>query len=398
MTDQKTPAEDPEIIEGVAVEKTGAASSSAAGAGKRRASDGTGAARKAAGKKAAGKKVAGAPDPESSGPESSEAGSPGPAEPADNSTAANPRRPAGGISLPGLIAVAAMLVAGAGLGVQEWRAAARFTAVQADVAALAARLEVAEAGAGAARQEASRLSGQMSDRLAGLEAAMPDDPQAVISELAAVQTDLARRLDALESEPASGANVTASSAMVLAQSGLTVASAMLADSLAGGDPARWLDVLAELRDAGLPLDGLAALRGALSPPPPSPSQLLAEAEAMLPLFRATARRRAGGWWSSTADRLAGFVTLRRQAEGDEPAEPDSASPLAIFAAAIGRGQLAAALDESARLASTLPDHAAEINAWRIAAGRRLAADEALAAFSAAMAALLAQPGTAGKAE
>jgi hypothetical protein len=111
---------------------------------------------------------------------------------------------------------------------------------------------------------------------------------------------------------------------------------------------------------------------------------------------------AADWWSSTTDTLAGFITLRRQDQVDDPAVPDTSSPLAGFESAIARGKLDQALQAAADLAIALPDQSTEITVWRVAAEQRLRADEALAAFSAQMvarlAARLAALGSAGKAE
>lgn len=234
---------------------------------------------------------------------------------------------------------------------------------------------------------------------------MPDDPQAVIGDLAAAQGNLAaaqgdllRRLEALEVAPAPLAGMAASSDIMLTHAGLTVASAMLADSLIGADAGRWLPVLDDLRAAGLDPGSLASLRAALSPPPPSTSQLLAEASAMLPALRDAGRDSAADWWSSTTDTLAGFITLRRQDQVDDPAVPDTSSPLAGFESAIARGKLDQALQAVADLAIALPDQSTEITVWRVAAEQRLRADDALAAFSAQMVARLAALGSAGKAE
>ena len=377
MTDRKTPTEEPGVIEGVAVEKQPAGR-------KRRAS---------------GKQQASSAGGGTAGTGTGNAG----AHARDD----RPGRPGrAGMSVATLMAMAAILIAGAGLAVQEWRAIARVEALQGEIAALTAQLTTAEEIAGTAQDEAARLSGRMAERLAALEAAIPDDPQTAISDLAGAQDDLAQRLDALESTSASAsASATSSAAgdasateMALAQSALTVASAMLADSLAGGDAGRWLPVLDELEAAGLDLGDLAALRAALSPPPPSTPQLLATAKGMMPSLREAARDTRSGWWSSTADTLAGFVTLRRQDEAGDAVSADSGSPLAGFKDAIAAGHLAAALAASENLAAALPDHAGRINSWRIAATRRLAADDALAGFSAAIAARLARHGAGGKGE
>lgn len=372
MTDSKTPEEDPDIIEGVAVEKQAATRK-----------------RPSSAKKGGARTPGGASEKGRSGT--------GPSGP-DQQTDHDQARPArGGLSMPVLMSMAAVLTAGAGLMVQEWRAMSRAEALQTEMAALATRLAVAERSAKAAEDEAARLSGQMADRLAGLEAAIPDDPQTAISDLVAAQGELTRRLEGLESAPASATGVATGSEMVLARSALTVASAMLADSLSGGDAGRWLPVLEELQSAGLDLDNLGLLRAALSSPPPSTSQLLAKAAAMMPMLREAGRDTAGGWWSSTADRLAGFVTLRRQDEPDDRMATDGGSPIAGFEAATASGRLQAALEASEALGGALPEHAADINLWRIAAERRLAADAALAGLIADMAARLAQPGSSGKA-
>ena len=373
MTDRKTPTEEPGVIEGVAVEKQPA--------GRKRRASGKQQASSAGGGTAGtgtGNADAHARD--------DRPGRPGPA----------------GMCVATLMAMAAILIAGAGLAVQEWRATARVEALQGEIAALTAQLTTAEEIAGTAQDEAARLSGRMAERLAALEAAIPDDPQTAISDLAGAQDDLAQRLDALESASASATSSAAGDAsateMALAQSALTVASAMLADSLAGGDAGRWLPVLDELEAAGLDLGDLAALRAALSPPPPSTPQLLATAKGMMPSLREAARDTRSGWWSSTADTLAGFVTLRRQDGTGDAVSADSGSPLAGFKDAIAAGHLAAALAASENLAAALPDRAGWINSWRIAATRRLAADDALAGFSAAIAARLARHGAGGKGE
>lgn len=373
MTDRKTPAEEPDVIEGVAVEKQPA--------GRRRGASGK---RQAAG---AGGGTAGT----GTGNADTHAPDDRPGKPGRT-----------GMSMTTLMAMAAILIAGAGLAVQEWRATTRTEALQGEIAALTAQLTTAEEIAGTAQNEAARLSDRMAERLAALEAAIPDDPQTAISTLAGAQDDLARRLEALESASASATSSAAGEAsatdMALAQSALTVASAMLADSLVGGDAGRWLPVLDELKAAGLDLGDLAALRAALIPPPPSTSQLLATAKGMMPSLREAARDTKSGWWSSAADRLAGFVTLRRQDETGDAVSADSGSPLAGFDDAIAAGHLAAALAASENLAAALPDHAGGINSWRISATRRLAADDALAGVSAAIAARLARPGTGGKGE
>ena len=304
----------------------------------------------------------------------------------------------GGMSIASLMAMAAILVAGAGLLVQEWRALSRAETLQSEIAVLDDALQTAQTNAKAAQDEAMRLSAEMATRLAALEAAMPDDPQAVFGEFAATQEALIQRLEALEAVPVPAADVAVGSGMALAQSGLTVASAMLADNLSGGDAGRWLPVLVDLQAAGLDLDNLDSLRAALSPPPPSSAQLLAEASMMMSSLRAAAGDGIGGWWSSTADRLAGFVTLRRQGETDDQPVIDNDSPLAGFEVAVARGTLQAALRESDGLAAVFPDHASAINVWRSAVIRRLAADDAVAGFSADMAARLALAAASGKAE
>lgn len=123
---------------------------------------------------------------------------------------------------------------------------------------------------------------------------------------------------------------------------------------------------------------------------------------MLPALRDAGRDSAADWWSSTTDTLAGFITLRRQDQVDDPAVPDTSSPLAGFESAIARGKLDQALQAVADLAIALPDQSTEITVWRVAAEQRLRADDALAAFSAQMvarlAARLAALGSAGKAE
>ena len=389
MTDRKTPAEDPEIIEGVAVEKQDSATGSdttGSGARSRRQS--------------ARKKTGGTSDRKA-----------GSKDQAQQKTGEDPRRAGGGMALFGLLAATAILMAAGGVLFQEWRAAARQDVLATELGQLAARVEMAEAGAGDARDEAARLAGDLAARLTALESALPDNPGAALGgladaqadlaaaqvDLAAAQGDLATRLARLESAPAARRDAAASPDLTLALSGLTVASAMLADSLAGADAGRWLPVLDDLGAAGLPLDGLASLRAALSPAPPSASRVLAAASDLVPMLRETARDQAGGWWTSTTDMLAGFVTLRRRDQAGAEPGPDAVSPLASFEDAVARRQIRAAFEASAALADLLPEREADIAAWRAAAERRLAADEALAAFSAEMAAFLAGLGDGGRA-
>ena len=380
MTDRKTPAEDSDIIEGVAVDKTGASS----GTGRKRRSSGKAPSEKQASRTRGADKAGG-----SGG---------GASEPGQQTDSPAARARGGGRSMAALMAAAAILIAGAGVAIQEWRTMARVQAFHAEIAALEGRLEVAETAARSAEDEAARLSGQISGRLAALEAAMPDDPKVALNDLAAVQDDFGQRLQRLETAPAPAAGGVDGSQMALAQSALTVASAMLADSLAGGDAGRWLPVLEELNAAGLDLDNLESFQAALSPPPPSTSQLLASATAMMPTLRDSVRDRSGGWWSSTADTLAGFVTLRRQDQSDTPPSADGGTPLASFADAIAGGRLEDALAASAELAAAMPDQAVGLNGWRISAERRLAADAALARFSADMAARLTASGAVERAE
>jgi len=374
--DSKSPSEEPEVIEGVAIERGEAAADASSGG------------------------------------------------PADRNGDGEQHRPgwlgAGwqgfgrALSWPLAVSIGAVLVALTGVMVQEWRATSRLEVLRAEVALLASRLDAAESAAIAAQEDSARNDAVLSDRLAGLETAMPDDRAGEIGALTASQGALEQRVLALESDADAESDAPGGAAMqtgsVLAQSGLTVANAMIADSLAGADAARWLPVLDELRAAGLPLGEIGALRRALSPPPPSTSQLLAEASALVPSLRASMRAGSGDWWSATTDMLAGFVTLRRKDDVQTDPVPGPDAPVEAFESGIQRGQLGAALAASGPLADALADVSGdglaeanpdpvlkELASWRIAAERRLAADEALAGFTAAMAALLARTGTAGKA-
>ena len=126
MTSRKPPAEDQDIIEGVAVEKQDGAKASGRGGPRRRA------ARKGA--------PEAKPKPESS-PESGSAEATGGAAPRGRNDA---RAPAATSRMPVAVAGLALVVAGAAFGLQQWQADTVESGLRAEIDDLTARLAAAE--------------------------------------------------------------------------------------------------------------------------------------------------------------------------------------------------------------------------------------------------------------
>ena len=362
MTSRKPPAEDQDIIEGVAVEKQDGAKASGRAGPRRRA------ARK------------GAPEakpetkPESS-PESGSAEATGAAAPRGRNDA---RAPAATSRMPVVVAGLALVVAGAAFGLQQWQAGTVESGLRAEIDDLSARLAAAEAS--------------LREEIGGIVSGMPADLKQDLGELAARVTDLESGLSDVETSRAAPAAI-GDPALVLAQSGMSVAAAMIADSLAGADPSRWLPVLSELRAAGLAVGDIEALRIAMSPLPPSRERLVGEAIAMIAEMRGVAGDgEDGGWWSAATGRLSGFVTLRRKEDVSTPQEAtQDNAPLAAFERALAAGRLADAIDAGSQIETDMP----ALATWIAAAERRAALDDMLARFGAEMAARLARAGKAG---
>ena len=359
MTARKPPAEDSDIIEGVAVEKPDGGKSSAGGTRRRSA------------KKAAAK------EPPSSAPENGGAAKPAPG-------AGDPAR------MPLIVASLAVVLALVGLGLQLWRSGTAETALRTEINGLVARLAAAEADAAAARSEATVLKADIAE----LAASLPPDLSNRIVGLATRQDALESGLAAVESAGPAPLGTGGDASLVLAQSGMNIATAMISDSLSGRDPSRWLATLSELRAAGLVVGDLDALRAVMSPVPATHDALVAEARGLIGSLRSNVAK--GGndsWWTAATGRLSDFVTLRRK--GESAAQDGAAAantPILTFERAVTSGRLVDAFEASAALGSRL----AALGTWQAEVRRRLALDDALAAFSADMAARLARA-NAGKA-
>jgi len=350
----KTPRnDDPDIIEGVAVEKT----APSAGRGRRGTKAGT-SRRKAAAETDA------------------TAGGPSQAPPGDRSGSV----PSHGTPL--LISALALLLVMALGGYQLWTAESRDAALRAETAAIAGQLE-------AARDELARLreggdamrAGQvgLAKRMDGMEAGLPDDPSAA---LAALSTRLEQLEAADEMPPRSGASdvMVIAPETGLAHAAMAALAAMTAADAGGGEPAQWLPVLSRVSDAGLDLGDLGR-RGMLSRSrPPSSAVLLAD---VVPLAEMMKMNETGaqdaGWWDSATGRLGDFIQLRRSDAG-APTDPNMADgdPLSQVQRAAATGGLRAALEASSAITSP-PERLRE---WQRAVTRRLELDGLLSELSA----------------
>ena len=372
MTSRKPPAEDQDIIEGVAVEKHDGANESGRGGPRRRA------ARK------------GAPQAKSetkpgSSPESAYAEATDGAATRGRNDA---RAPAATSRMLAVVAGLALVVAGAVFGLQQWHAGTVESSLRAEIDDLSARLAAAEQ----ALTDAAAVEALLREEIGGIVSGMPVDLKQDLGALAARVTDLESGLSDIETSRAAPAAI-GNPALVLAQSGMSVAAAMIADNLAGADPSRWLLVLSELRAAGLAIGDIEALRITMSPLPPSRERLVGEAIAMIAELRGVAGDgEDGGWWSATTGRLSGFVTLRRKEDDTTPQEATQVNaPLAAFERALVARRLADAIDAGRQIKTNMP----ALAAWIAAAERRAALDDMLARFGAEMAARLARAGKAG---
>ena len=376
MTSRKPPAEDQDIIEGVAVEKQDGAKASGRGGPRRRA------ARKGAPE--AKPEAKPQPKPEYS-PESGSAEATGGAAPRGRKDA---RAPAATSRMPVVFVGLALVVVGAAFGLQQWQADTVESGLRAEIDDLTARLAATEQ----ALTDAAAAKASLREEIGRIVSGMPVDLKQDLGKLAARVTDLESGLSDVETSRAAPAAI-GDPALVLAQSWMSVAAAMIADSLAGADPSRWLPVLSELRAAGLAVGDIDALRAAMSPLPPSRDRLVDDAMAMISELRSVAGDgEDGSWWSSATGQLSGFVTLRRKEDAAavrDPA-PDDA-PLAAFERALAAGQFAEAVDAGKQIETDMP----ALAGWIVAAERRAALDDLLAGFGAEMAARLARAGKAG---
>ena len=376
MTSRKTPAEDQDIIEGVAVEKQDGA----------KAFGRSGPRRRAARKRAPEAKPEPKPEPKpESLPESGSAEATADAAPRGLNDA---RAPAATSRMPVFVAGLALVVAAAAFGLQQWQADTVESGFRAEIDDLTARLAAAEQ----ALTDAAAAEASLREEIGRIVSGMPVDLKQDLGELAARVTDLESGLSDVETSRAAPAAI-GDPALVLAQSGMSVAAAMIADSFAGADPSRWLPVLSELRAAGLAVGDIEALRIAMSPLPPSRERLVGEAIAMIAELRGVAGDgENGGWWSVATGRLSDFVTLRRKEDVSTPQEAtQDNAPLAAFERALAAGRLADAIDAGRQIEIDMP----ALAAWIAAAERHAALDDLLARFGAGMAARLARAGKAG---
>ena len=376
MTSRKTPAEDQDIIEGVAVEKQDGA----------KAFGRSGPRRRAARKRAPEAKPEPKPEPKpESLPESGSAEATADAAPRGLNDA---RAPAATSRMPVFVAGLALVVAAAAFGLQQWQADTVESGFRAEIDDLTARLAAAEQ----ALTDAAAAEASLREEIGRIVSGMPVDLKQDLGELAARVTDLESGLSDVETSRAAPAAI-GDPALVLAQSGMSVAAAMIADSFAGADPSRWLPVLSELRAAGLAVGDIEALRIAMSPLPPSRERLVGEAIAMIAELRGVAGDgENGGWWSVATGRLSDFVTLRRKEDVSTPQEAtQDNAPLAAFERALAAGRLADAIDAGRQIETDM----LALAAWIAVAERRAALDDLLARFGAEMAARLARAGKAG---
>ena len=286
------------------------------------------------------------------------------------------------------LAAAALVLALASLGLQYWRAGTMETALRAEIGSLSAGLEAATADAAAARLDSANIEAALADLVASLPPDLPPDLSGDLADLAARQDALESGLAAVETARPAPLVAAGDSGLFLAQSGMSIAAAMINDSRVGDDPSRWLATLSELRAAGLVVGDLDALRQAMSPLPSTHDGLIAAAGELIdPLRQDAGRDGDNGWWSAATGKLSDFVTLRRQ--GD-PTTADGAAranaPLLAFERAVASGRLAEAVATSALLTTDLP----ALGDWQAAAERRLALDDALASLASDMAARLAR--------
>ena len=350
----KTPSnDDPDIIEGVAVEKA----APSAGRGRRGAKAGT-SRRKAAAERDA------------------TAGGQSPAASADRSRSVSPQR------VPLVISALALLLVMALAGYQVWTAESREAALQAEIAAIAGQLDAARDGLAQLREGGNAMrAGQdgLAKRLAGIEAGLPADPSAAIAALST-------RLEELEAAAALPSRSAASDIMVmetesaLAHAAMAALAAMTAADAGGGDAAQWLPVLSLASGAGLDLGDLGRLEMLVRSRPPSSAVLLADVVPLADMMRTNETGAEGaGWWDSATGRLGDFIQLRRSDAG-VPADRamDDDDPLSQWQRAATAGGLRAALQASNAITSP-PERLRE---WQQDVARRLELDALLSGMAA----------------
>lgn len=322
-----------------------------------------------------------------------------------------------------LVVIVAPIAYGATWAWREWRAVSdRVIAVQAQIRGLADQVKAAGGGqatlaelearfrrveaafAASTAGEGDRLAG-LQQRLAALEAVAREKAAAVdLGPLEARLDDLKKTQGALTAHVAAldeaiGA-VRADLAHAL-EARLPERLAALEEAVRGN--ARAIDTVAAVTAALQPLrDALRAGRpyrteldrlGRFAPkPPPEGFEALAESAASgvprlvelqnrFPAAEIVAAAQAAGgdsWWDKTRDRLAGLVSIRRtgEIEGD-----DVDARVARAERRLAEGDVAAALAEVRALPPAVAEAA---KGWADLAGRRVAAEQALAALEQAL--------------
>ena len=379
MNADKNSDTEPDVIEGVAVEKPAKTRRrSASGAGGGMSESESGQTRQAA----SGTRSGG------------DAGSRGGGDtPNTSDISAGKRRAPVILTISVILAIIAIAVALAGTIFQHWTASRQEARLRAEIEALTVRVDAASETQSEqqveAQTETEALMASLREerdataaRLAELEAAWQANPdrdiEALSLRLGALEDDLAARREA-------GGVSGVDPGRALALAGMSVAAAMNVANLDGGDPAQWLPALQETARAGLDMGDLERLQSLLVPRPAPPGRLLAEAEDLVEMMK----RNPGedvGWWRSTTDMLGGFVRLRRS-DTDPMSDGEASgllSPLEEFARAIRADGLAGALAASEEIAAP----PAGLVEWQREARRRVNLDAELAALTARAAALL----------
>ena len=401
MTSKKTPDTNPDIIEGVAVEKPDGSAGRRRSAGRDKVRSGNDGARQSS---------TSAP-PHNSTSDNSTSDHVGPNHAGPNHTA--PGRSGDGvssgktkpqrISFPIMLGVVAMMLALAGIGLQQWMAARQEVQLRAEIEGLAAQMVAANDALVRAQADMAAIAtgqAEINARLAGIEADLPQDPADALSALstrldmlAADMAAMSAASDAAQNPFGAGLAHTglANTGLALAQAGLGAANAMNAANLAGGDPVQWLLVLEELAQAGLDVGDLAGIQALLTPPPAATPQLLASGTDLVVALRRD-QDDVEGWWQNATGRIAGFIRLRRSEESSSraPGQREDSRPLDAFASALRTGNLMSSLATSREIvpAST------PLAAWQAEAQRRLDLDAALVGLMAEMTTRLAAAGVA----
>ena len=392
MTAKKTSNTDPDIIEGVAVEKPAPSTSRRRAAGREKSPSGTGASEQRPASASAGASASDSADKAS--PDSMQSGkSAGKSAETSSDAPAASDVPARRESMPVILGAAAILLALGGIIIQQWMAARQKTQLRAEIETLVAQIELVNGSLANAQAQVITIGVSQDavvSRLARLEADLPQDPAEALAVLAERLDTLAADLAALPADN----DVTLSpfeSGLALAQTGLGAANAMNAANLAGGDPAQWVPVLQELARAGLDVGDLEEIETLLTARPAPTVQLLAEGVALATVAESD-RESDSGWWQNATGRIAGFIKLRRS--DDAPATGESvaetATPLDEFERTLRTGRLGDALVSSRKIIP-LP---AGLDDWQSRAQRRLDLEAGLAGLVARMTAQLAAAGVA----